>query len=103
MFQKTSEYLQEELTSTHSDYVLLERLNRETIAKYAELKTISSNFSQSMDTLNQKYKKLLPVLENINEIDESVSKLEQAAYKLLAYATRLEAKFKEIEKDGKST
>lgn len=102
MFQKTSEYLQEELTATHADYQLLEQLNRETIAKYDELKTISSNFYQSLDLLNQKYKKLQPILDNINQIDESVSKLEQTAYKLLAYANRLESKFKEIEKDNRS-
>ncbi|XP_011496450.1 PREDICTED: biogenesis of lysosome-related organelles complex 1 subunit 2 [Ceratosolen solmsi marchali] len=101
MFQKTSEYLQEELTATHEDYRLLERLNKETSAKYSELKTISSNVSQSLDLLNQKYKKLQPVLDNINQIDDSVTKLEQAAYKLLAYSNRLESKFKDIEKDIK--
>lgn len=102
MFQKTGEYLQEELTSTHADYSLLERLNKETIAKYAELKTISSNVSQSLDALNQKYKKLEPVLDNINQIDDSVTKLEQAAYKLAAYSKRLEAKFKDLDEDNKS-
>ncbi|XP_011314848.1 biogenesis of lysosome-related organelles complex 1 subunit 2 [Fopius arisanus] len=102
MFQKTGEYLQEELTATHADYRLLERLNKEAIAKYAELKTISCNVSQSLDTLNQKYKKLQPVLENINQIDDSVAKLEQAAYKLAAYSKRLEAKFKDLEKENKN-
>ncbi|XP_014212007.1 biogenesis of lysosome-related organelles complex 1 subunit 2 [Copidosoma floridanum] len=101
MFQKTSEYLQEELTATHEDYKLLERMNRETITKYSELKNISTNVAQSLDLLNQKYKKLQPVLDNINEIDESVTKLEQAAYKLLAYSNRLEAKFKDMEKESK--
>ncbi|KAF3428947.1 hypothetical protein E2986_00144 [Frieseomelitta varia] len=102
MFQKTGEYLQEELTSTHADYRLLERLNKETIAKYTELKTISSSVAQSLDSLNEKYKKLQPILDNINEIDDSVTKLEQAAYKLAAYSKRLEMKFKDIEKDTKS-
>lgn len=102
MFQKTGEYLQEELTATHMDYRLLERLNKETIAKYTELKVISSNVVQSLDSLNEKYRKLQPILENINQIDDSVSKLEQAAYKLAAYSKRLEAKFKDLEKDTKS-
>lgn len=101
MFQKTSDYLQEELIATHDDYKLLERMNQETIAKYAELKSISSNVGQSLDVLNQKYKKLQPVLDNINQIDDSVSKLEQAAYKLLAYSNRLEAKFMNLEKESK--
>ncbi|XP_043249716.1 biogenesis of lysosome-related organelles complex 1 subunit 2-like [Colletes gigas] len=102
MFKKTGEYLQEELTSTHADYRLLERLNKETIAKYTELKTISSSVAQSLDSLNEKYKKLQPILDNINEIDDSVTKLEQAAYKLATYAKRLEAKFKDIEKDTRN-
>ncbi|CAK9821071.1 Biogenesis of lysosome-related organelles complex 1 subunit 2 [Anthophora plagiata] len=102
MFQKMEEYLQEELTATHADYRLLERLNKETIAKYTELKTVSSSVAQSLDSLNEKYKKLQPILDNINEIDDSVTKLEQAAYKLAAYSKRLEAKFKCIEKDTKS-
>lgn len=94
--------MQEELTATHADYRLLERLNKETIAKYTELKTISSSVAQSLDALNEKYEKLQPILDNINEIDDSVTKLEQAAYKLAAYSKRLEAKFKDIEKDAKS-
>ena len=101
MFQKTSDYLQEELTATHADYRLLERLNKETIAKYAELKTITINVNQSLSTLNQKYKKLQPVLDYINQIDDSVTKLEQAAYKLSSYSKELEAKFKQIEKESK--
>ena len=102
MFQKTSEYLQEELTATHADYRLLERLNQETISKYSELKTISTNVFQSLETLNQKYKSLQPVLDNINQIDDSVNKLEQAAYKLANYSKRLESKLKELEKECKN-
>ncbi|XP_066594630.1 biogenesis of lysosome-related organelles complex 1 subunit 2 [Prorops nasuta] len=101
MFQKTGEYLQEELTATHEDYKLLEKMNKEAIAKYTELKTISSNVAQSLDSLNEKYRSLQPVLENINQIDDSITKLEQAAYKLASYSKRLEAKFKDLEKDSK--
>ncbi|XP_034950404.1 biogenesis of lysosome-related organelles complex 1 subunit 2 [Chelonus insularis] len=102
MFKKTGEYLQEELTATHADYRLLERLNKEAIAKYTELKTISMSVSQSLEILNQKYRKLQPILENINQIDDSVAKLEQAAYKLAAYSKRLETKFKDIERETKN-
>lgn len=41
---------------------------------------------------------LLPYLEQIEQIEDSVIKLEQAAYKLDAYTKRLEAKFKSLEK-----
>lgn len=41
---------------------------------------------------------LLPYLQQIDQIEDSVVKLEQAAYKLDAYSKRLEAKFKSLEK-----
>lgn len=41
---------------------------------------------------------LIPYLEQIDQIEDSVIKLEQAAYKLDAYTKRLEAKFKSLEK-----
>ena len=67
-----------------------------------------------MTELNTKYTDLLPYLEQIDQIDASVerwqkfvdfspsfisiSRLEQAAYKLDAYSKRLEQKFKMLEK-----
>lgn len=96
LMQKIGEYLQEELTATHADYRLLERLNKETIEKYTEQKAIVSNVAQSVEALNEKYDKLQPILDNINEIDDSVTKLEQAAYKLASYSKRLEDKFKDL-------
>lgn len=41
---------------------------------------------------------ILPLLQQIDQIEDSVSKLELAAYKLDAYSKRLEAKFKNLEK-----
>lgn len=41
---------------------------------------------------------LIPLLQQIDQIEDSVVKLEQAAYKLDAYSKRLEAKFKNLEK-----
>lgn len=41
---------------------------------------------------------LEPLLQQIDQIEDSVVKLEQAAYKLDAYSKRLEAKFKSLEK-----
>lgn len=54
-----------------------------------ELCFISFNFTDST---------LIPYLEQIDQIEDSVIKLEQAAYKLDAYTKRLEAKFKSLEK-----
>ncbi|KAL1491272.1 hypothetical protein ABEB36_011892 [Hypothenemus hampei] len=98
LFSKTSEYLYGELTSTLDDYKLLENMNRATIAKYSDMKHIANNISKNVTELNSKYELLLPLLEQIDQIEDSVMKLEQAAYKLDAYTKRLEAKFKNLEK-----
>ncbi|XP_015835739.1 biogenesis of lysosome-related organelles complex 1 subunit 2 isoform X1 [Tribolium castaneum] len=98
MFNKTSDYLYGELTSTLDDYRLLENMNRATITKYSDMKHIAANVSKSMQELNEKYNSLQPYLQQIDQIEDSVVKLEQAAYKLDAYSKRLEAKFKSLEK-----
>jgi len=98
LFSKTSDYLYGELTSTLDDYKLLENMNRATIAKYSDMKHIAVNVSKSVTELNEKYDSLLPLLQQIDQIEDSVIKLEQAAYKLDVYSKRLEAKFKNLEK-----
>lgn len=97
-FQKTGEYLQGELISTAEDYKLLEQMNRATITKYTEMKHIAVNIHKAMVDLNEKYASLQPYLDQIDQIDESVASLEQAAYKLDAYSKRLESKFRQLEK-----
>ncbi|XP_050307102.1 biogenesis of lysosome-related organelles complex 1 subunit 2 [Anthonomus grandis grandis] len=98
LFSKTSDYLYGELTSTLDDYKLLENMNRTTITKYSDMKHIASNVSKSMAELIENYETLLPLLQQIEQIEDSIGKLEQAAYKLDAYSKRLEAKFKNLEK-----
>jgi biogenesis of lysosome-related organelles complex 1 subunit 2 len=98
MFAKTANYLNGEFESTADEYRLLERMNKATLAKYLEMKEISSNLSKTMVDLKEKYESLQPYLEMIDQLDESVSSLEQAAYKLDSYSKRLEAKFKQLEK-----
>ncbi|XP_028142108.2 biogenesis of lysosome-related organelles complex 1 subunit 2 [Diabrotica virgifera virgifera] len=98
MFSKTSEYLYGELTSTLDDYRLLEVMNKSVITKYSDMKNLAVNVKKSMNELNEKYNSLIPLLQQIDQIEASVVKLEQAAYKLDAYSKRLEAKFKTLEK-----
>lgn len=56
MFSKTSEYLQEELTSTLDDYRLLENMNQAVITKYSDMKHLAVNVKKSMSELNEKCK-----------------------------------------------
>ncbi|KAK2160738.1 hypothetical protein LSH36_127g06053 [Paralvinella palmiformis] len=96
-FHKTAEYINGELVCTAEDYRLLENMNKATLNKYIEMKQITSNISKSIKDLNEKCK-YIPYLEKIDQIEESVASLEQAAYKLDAYSKRLESKFKQLEK-----
>nr|CAD7461127.1 unnamed protein product [Timema tahoe] len=98
MFQKTADYLFGELVCTQEEYKLLESMNRATITKYADMKQVAGNVARTVADLNDKYKSLQPYLEQIDQIEDSVTKLEQAAYKLDAYSKRLELKFKHLEK-----
>ncbi len=62
------------------------------------MRQITGNIARGMDQLNEKYRELQPYLDQIDQIDESMTRLEQAAFKLDAYSKRLEAKFKALEK-----
>lgn len=103
--------------ATCEDYRLLENMNKLTSLKYMEMKDISINISRNLQDLNNKcesYIKLAsssteewsaplyrsplfvfsdaslqPYLDQINQIEEQVSSLEQAAYKLDAYSKKL--------------
>ncbi|XP_045470621.1 biogenesis of lysosome-related organelles complex 1 subunit 2 [Harmonia axyridis] len=98
MFNKSAEYLYGELTASLDDYRLIEEMNQATTAKYNDMKHIAVNVSKSLVELNAKYESLIPLLGQIDQLEDNVTKLEQAAYKLDAYTKRLEAKFKALEK-----
>ncbi|CAI9726222.1 Hypothetical predicted protein [Octopus vulgaris] len=95
---KTAIYLRGELEGTAEEYKLLEQMNQVTINKYSEMKHIAMNISRAMVELDDKYRSLQPYLDQIDQIEESVSNLEQAAYRLDAYSKRLESKFKMLQK-----
>nr|CAG4641362.1 EOG090X0J9J [Eulimnadia texana] len=98
MFEKTAAYLQSEMNCAQDEYQLLEQMNKATATKYREMRESASLIAQGLSDLNDKFLSLKPFLDQIDQIDDSVSKLEQAAYKLDAYTVRLEAKFKALEK-----
>lgn len=98
MFNKTADYLYGELTATLDDYRLLENMNKATINKYTEMEEFACNVSRNMNSINDKYGALKPYLDQIDQIENGILKLEQAAFKLDAYTKRLETKFKSMEK-----
>ena len=98
MFSSTSDWIAGELDTTIEEYKLLEQMNRVTLTKYSDMSQITENVSRGVVELNTKYSSLLPYLEQIEQIDSSVARLEQAAYKLDAYSKRLEQKFRTLER-----
>jgi len=95
-FEKTSSYITHELNISLDDYKLLEDMNRATISKYADMMQISENLATSSVQLKEKFENLIPYLEQIDDIEQTVNKLEDCAYQLDAYSQKLELKFNNL-------
>lgn len=98
MMEKIAAYLRGELAGTCEDYKLLETLNKLSINKYTDMSNTTKNLIECMTVINEKYKALGPYISQIDDLEDSVVKLEQAAYKLDAYSKQLENKFKKLER-----
>lgn len=98
MFSKTADWISSELESTSDEYKLIQQMNKATACKYSDMQQITGNIAKGVNQLNFKYQELQPYLDQIDQIDESVERLYQAAIKLENYSKRLENKFKELEK-----
>jgi biogenesis of lysosome-related organelles complex 1 subunit 2 len=98
MFNKTADWITSELQSTSDDYKLVQQMNEVTASKYSDMQQITGNIAKGVNQLNDKYRELQPYLDQIDQIGESVARLEQAAFKLDSYSKRLESKYKDLEK-----
>ncbi|XP_067646449.1 biogenesis of lysosome-related organelles complex 1 subunit 2 [Eurosta solidaginis] len=96
MFRKTEEYISNELNAPLEDYKLLEEMNKATVAKYADMQQIAENLNVSTNELSIKFQQLVPLMKQIDEISDTVDKLEAAAYKLDAYSIALENRIKSV-------
>ena len=96
MFEKTGDYISHELNTTIDDYRLLENMNKATLVKTGEMKKLADTIVLKNNDLSKKYEDLKPMIQKIDDIEETVIKLEKAAYQLEGYTTRLENKFKAL-------
>ena len=101
MFNKTADWITCELETTSDEYKLIHQMNKVTASKYSDMQQISGNIAKGVTQLEDKYQELQPYLDQIDQIDESVERLFQAAVKLDSYSKRLENKYKELEKRNK--
>lgn len=96
MFSNISSFIHSEFTGLTDDYVLLEKMNDVTRTKYEDIQHIISCLNASTTEMNSKLEALGPLLQQIDEIDETVNKLEQSATKLNDYSIELEKKLQRI-------
>ena len=97
MFEKVATYFHGELDAAAEDYAVLEKMNRVTTAKYVDMKTTGANIAKALNELNEKYAAIAPQLEQIDQVEESVAQLEEAAQKLDLYSRELEKRWKQFE------
>lgn len=102
MYSKVAEYLQGQIEGTIADYKLLEDMNNVTSQRYEDMKQVASGVKAKLLQLNTTYETLRPYLQQIDEVDESTRKLEEAGSALDRYVTALETKFRELQEDGES-
>ncbi|XP_068619492.1 biogenesis of lysosome-related organelles complex 1 subunit 2 [Battus philenor] len=98
MFKRTNDYLQGEMVAGQEHYILLEKINRLVITKYADLRSLSVNLTKTINDYNEMYDVLIkPLLQQIDEIDAQVSQIEVFAYQIDSYSKQLKKRFKELE------
>ncbi|XP_063704381.1 biogenesis of lysosome-related organelles complex 1 subunit 2 [Culicoides brevitarsis] len=96
MFEKTGLYLKGELSAVLEDYKLLDNMNAATASRYQQVDASIARLNTANSQINQQMVELLPLMKEIDEIECTVEKLEQAAYRLDAYTTKLENQFKTV-------
>lgn len=98
MFAKLSLYMSGEIKASAEDYSLLEKLNLLAAEKYKVMADKAAVLVASIDTVNSQYESFKPYLEQIDLLDQNITKLETIISQLDAYTKRLEAQFARVYK-----
>ena len=71
------------------DYALLQTLNQHATARYADMATVTKSLNVHVEDVKSKYRSFEPYLARVDEICDSVAKLEQTVLMLDDYTMRL--------------
>ena len=102
MLKSTGDYVKMEIDICIADYITLEKMNTVLNDKYNNLADVSSSINVEMTKLNETYTNLIPMLAQIDDLENCVNQLEQSANKLEIYSKRLETKYKQFQEKNSS-
>ena len=102
-FGAMNQYLTAELTTSTDELVLLRDLNTAAKQKYSGMADNTAQLVKYMSDLKEKYDSLAPYLAKVDEVDRSVTELEQTVASLDDYTKRIEVRFKKVVRELKAT
>ncbi|XP_003737681.1 biogenesis of lysosome-related organelles complex 1 subunit 2-like [Galendromus occidentalis] len=97
MFSSTADFLRTEVNAVVDDFQQLKAMHKAVLHKYEDLKKTTQVIGGALEAPEDQYKDLAPILTQLDDIEEDVSNLEQAAFKLDSDCKQLEQKLRSLE------
>ncbi|KJH44394.1 hypothetical protein DICVIV_09582 [Dictyocaulus viviparus] len=105
MYDRVGAFLKSQIQGSIDEYKLLEDMNVGTAQRYVDMRIVADKIANNLSCLDEKCmynESLRPYLEQIDEVDESTRRLEEAANILDQYVCGLESKLHVIQEQSSS-